>query len=66
MNLMEEARRQAAGIVQAAYQSAVAAGVLPEAEVPAAAVETPKDTANGDWASTFAMQCAKPLRMPPR
>ncbi len=66
MNLMEEARRQAAGIVQAAYQSAVAAGMLPEAEVPAAAVETPKDTANGDWASTFAMQCAKPLRMPPR
>ena len=25
----------------------------------------PKDAANGDWSSTFAMQCAKPLRMAP-
>jgi len=66
MNLMENARRQAAEIVRAAYKAAVLAGALPEADVPAVAVETPKDAANGDWASTFAMQCAKPLRMPPR
>lgn len=66
MNLMENARREAAEIVQKAYEAAAAAGALPEAEVPAVAVETPKDAANGDWASTFAMQCAKPLRMPPR
>lgn len=66
MNLMENARRQAAEIVRAAYKAAVLAGALPEAGVPAVAVETPKDAANGDWASTFAMQCAKPLRMPPR
>lgn len=66
MNFMENARRQAAEIVRKAYRAAVQAGTLPEAEVPAVAVETPKDTANGDWASTFAMQCAKPLRMAPR
>lgn len=66
MNLMEKARRQAAEIVGAAYRAAVQAGALPEAETPPVVVETPKDAANGDWASTFAMQCAKPLRMPPR
>ncbi len=66
MNLMENARRQAAEIVSAAYAAAVRSGTLPEAEIPAVAVETPKDAANGDWASTFAMQCAKPLRMAPR
>ncbi len=66
MNLMENARQQAAAIVAAAYDKAVAAGELPRAELPAVTVETPKDAANGDWASTVAMQCAKPLRMAPR
>lgn len=66
MNLMENARQQAAAIVAAAYDKAVAAGELPQAELPAVTVETPKDAANGDWASTVAMQCAKPLRMAPR
>ena len=66
MNLMENARCKATEIVSAAYKAAVLDGALPEAGVPAVAVETPKDAANGDWASTFAMQCAKPLRMPPR
>lgn len=66
MNVMENARRQAAEIVRAAYTAAVKAGDLPEADLPAVAVETPKDAANGDWSSSFAMQCAKPLRMPPR
>lgn len=66
MNFMEDARRQAAELVGAAYRAAVQAGRLPQADVPPVAVETPKDAANGDWASTFAMQCAKPLRMPPR
>lgn len=66
MNFMEDARRQAAELVGAAYRAAVQAGRLPQANVPPVAVETPKDAANGDWASTFAMQCAKPLRMPPR
>lgn len=66
MNLLEHARRQAAAATLAAYEKAVAAGVLPQAELPPVAVEIPKDASNGDWASTFAMQCAKPLRMAPR
>lgn len=65
MNLMENARQQAAAIVRAAYDKAVAAGELPQAELPNVTVETPKDASNGDWASTVAMQCAKPLRMAP-
>lgn len=66
MNLIENARQQAAAVVKAAYDRAVAAGTLPQAELPPVAVEMPKDAGNGDWASTFAMQCAKPLRMAPR
>lgn len=66
MNLLETARQQAVAIVKAAYEKAVAAGTLPQTELPAIAVEIPKDASNGDWASTFAMQCAKPLRMAPR
>ncbi len=66
MNLLETARQQAIAIVKMAYEKAVAAGTLPQAELPPIAVEIPKDASNGDWASTFAMQCAKPLRMAPR
>ena len=66
MNYMEYARQQAAAIVSAAYDRAAAAGELPQAELPAVSVETPKDAANGDWASTIAMQCAKAMRMAPR
>lgn len=66
MNLLDFARQQAETVVQAAYEKAAAAGALPQAELPPVAVEIPKDASNGDWASTFAMQCAKPLRMAPR
>ena len=66
MNLLEIARQQAVKIVETAYEKAVSAGTLPQAELPAIAVEIPKDASNGDWASTFAMQCAKPLHMAPR
>ena len=66
MNAYEFARAEATRVVEAAYQKAVAAGTLPAGDIPPVAVETPKDASNGDWASTFAMQCAKPLRMAPR
>lgn len=66
MNLMENARIEVSNIVKAAYEKAVSQGLLPQAELPKIAVETPKDASNGDWASTVAMQCAKLLRMPPR
>lgn len=66
MNAYEIARAEATRVVEAAYRKAVAAGELPEGTIPPVAVETPKDSSNGDWASTFAMQCAKPLHMAPR
>lgn len=66
MNMIEQAKQQAAQVVAAAYQSAVAAGTLPEGDVPAIAVEIPKDSKNGDYASSFAMQCARALHMAPR
>ena len=66
MNLIEQAKKQAAEAVLDAYHAAVAAGELPEGDVPAVAVEIPKDTKNGDYASSFAMQCARALHMAPR
>ena len=62
MNAYEIARAEATRVVEAAYRKAVAAGELPEGTIPPVAVETPKDSSNGDWASTFAMQCAKSRR----
>ncbi len=66
MNLIEYARQQVCAVVETAYRTAVADGTLPEGAVPAVSAEAPKDATNGDWASTFAMQCAKALRLPPR
>lgn len=66
MNAYEFARAEATRVVEAAYHKAVTAGTLPQGDIPPVAVETPKDATNGDWASTFAMQCAKPLHCAPR
>lgn len=66
MNLIENAKRQVAACVLGAYKKAVEAGELPESETPQPLVEAPRDAANGDYASSFAMQCAKTLKMPPR
>jgi len=66
MNEYDLARADAARIVTEAYRKAVEVGQLPQAELPPVVVETPKDASHGDWASTFAMQCAKPLHMAPR
>lgn len=66
MNAYEIARGDAARLVETAYRAAVEGGDLPDCEIPKVAVEVPKDAGNGDWASTFAMQCAKPMRMAPK
>ena len=58
MNAYEIARAEATRVVEAAYRKAVAAGELPEGTIPPVAVETPKDSSNGDWASTFAKAAA--------
>ena len=65
-NLIQSAKDQAAELTMAAYRKAVADGTLPEAEVKTAPVEIPKDTANGDYTTTFALAASKALRQPPR
>ena len=65
-NLIQSAKDQAAELTLAAYRAAAADGALPEAEVKTAPVEIPKDTANGDFTTTFALAASKALRQPPR
>lgn len=66
MNLIENAKKQAAACVLAAYEKAAESGALAREAVPEVQVEVPKDTRNGDYASSFAMQCAKVLHLAPR
>ena len=65
-NMIQSAKAQAARLTQAAYEKAAAAGLLPAGAEVRAAVEIPKDTKNGDYASSFAMAGAKALGMAPR
>ena len=65
-NMIQNAKEQAAALAMAAYRAAAADGTLPEAEVKTAPVEIPKDTANGDYTTTFALAAAKALGKPPR
>ena len=66
INMIQNAKDQAAALAMSAYKAAVADGTLPEAEVKTAPVEIPKDTANGDFTTTFALAASKALRQPPR
>lgn len=59
-------REQVEEVVDAALSAAVADGSLPLEEVPAAALERPRDAGNGDWASTVALRAAKAAHMKPR
>lgn len=66
MNLIQEAKNQAAALTQAAYEKAAAAGLLPGGQEIHGSVEIPKDARNGDIASSFAMAGAKALKNNPR
>ena len=66
INMIQNAKDQAASLAMAAYEAAVADGTLPRAEVKTAPVEIPKATANGDFTTTFALAASKALRQPPR
>ena len=65
-NLIQAARVQVAQLTQAAYEKAAAQGLLPAGQTIQGTVEVPKDSKNGDFASSFAMAGAKALRMAPR
>lgn len=66
INMLQNAKDQAATLAMQAYHAAVADGTLPQAAVKTAPVEIPKDTANGDLTTTFALAASKMLRHPPR
>ena len=65
-NLIEDAKLAIGGLLENAYQKALAAGQLPEGGLPAGNIEIPKDEKNGDYAANHAMAGAKTLKMPPR
>ena len=52
-------REQLEQVVDAAISAAMSDGSLALEQAPAAALERPRDAANGDWASTVAMRSAK-------
>ena len=59
-------REQLEAVVDEAIAAAIASGALALEEAPAAALERPRDAANGDWASTVAMRSAKLAHANPR
>ncbi len=65
-NMIQAAREQVAHLTQAAYEKAAAEGLLPGGQTIRGSVEVPKDSRNGDFASSFAMAGAKALGKPPR
>lgn len=63
-NLIEQARAQIAPLVLDAYRRAAREGALPQGALGAGAIKTPANPANGDFASTFALQAARALSVP--
>ena len=58
-------RDQIASIIKEAVSQAVSDGRLPSIEFPDIKVEYPKEQKFGDYATPFALECAKPLRRSP-
>lgn len=52
-------------LVAGAAAAAVAAGDLPDVAIPGAAIERPKDPANGDFASTLPLRLSRAAMKPP-
>ena len=65
-NLIEQAKLKADELLQEAYASAAAKGILPEGAELKGNVDIPKDTKNGDYAANHAMVNAKALKSNPR
>ncbi len=66
MNMIQKAKDQVLSLTWNAYETAVAAGLLPEGVTVKPAVEIPKDTANGDYTTTFCLAAAKAMKKNPR
>ncbi len=66
MNMIESAKEQVRQLTQNAYRACAEAGTLPGGIETVPAVEIPKDTANGDYTTTFCLAAAKAMKMNPR
>ena len=66
INMIQNAKDQVLSLTFAAYEKAAAAGTLPAGVEVKAGVEIPKDTANGDYTTTFALAAAKAMGKSPR
>ena len=66
MNMIQSAKDQIAALTQSAYRAAVQEGLLPDGVATVPAVEIPKDTANGDYTTTFCLAASKAMRKNPR
>jgi arginyl-tRNA synthetase len=62
---MRDIRAHLESLVDGAVAGAIAAGDLPDVAVPAAAVERPKDSTHGDFASTLPLRLARAMMKPP-
>ena len=66
INMIQNAKDQVLALTEKAYEAASAAGKLPGDVSVRASVEIPKDPANGDYTTTFALAAAKAMKMRPR
>ena len=66
INMIQNAKDQVLALTGKAYEKAAAAGKLPGDVSVRAGVEIPKDPANGDYTTTFALAAAKAMKMRPR
>lgn len=66
MNMIQSAKDQIAALTSSAYRAAVQEGLLPDGVETVPAVEIPKDTANGDYTTTFCLAASKAMRKNPR
>ena len=64
--LVQQATNELREAIEAAIKAAIADGSLPEAEIPAFALEVPADRSHGDWACNAAMARARAFRLAPR
>ncbi len=66
VNMIQKAKDQALALTEGAYRAAAEAGSLPAGVAVRCGVEIPKDPANGDYTTTFALAAAKAMKKNPR
>ena len=66
MNMIRNAKEQVIVLTVQAYEAAAKEGLLPGGVSTVPAAEIPKDTANGDYTTTFCLAAAKEMRKNPR